>query len=557
MQSSLKKSLYLGLAALSFAGVAAVSTTASAKSAAKVTSDKVMKSDATTRNINLTGKNAIYTKPGTVKGSKVVATTTTTKNLKNDKTSQKNFRAYRMAKTNRGSYYYKVVSFDKQYRGWVYGGKTANEFNGGVSAYTTFKEGTLTDAQKSTTYKITKVGKANDGSQVTYKAPAWTQYKVGRAITDTSAYTGAKFSIDKVGTRTREGDTWVHIVNTNAADTKANGWILFSALSDANPLADNAVRVNLVGQNGESLGSFDYAKDGASKGATLGELKAGTDVNNNSVWSWTLDQTTDEPALLKQVNDTLKGTGYTTNGVLTDAQQATLAQGKFGSSVTLNFAKGNVVYTQFTPTSRSTSASSLQGDPMTAVTVADADKTTIPASALTDTVKFSSTMGTDSVSDVSLNLKSLYTGDADSKALVNQVTDAAADPTNGAANLKAANDAIAADAAVSYLAPKDLQVSDLFSGSKGADFTADQALAYLKGNKELNNLKSGVYPEFDAKGNITWKQLTYTPTSADAGTFGTNVNAVFSYDFNQAATVAKPSVSASATDDSHIANPLA
>ncbi|WP_395323505.1 S-layer protein [Levilactobacillus parabrevis] len=330
MQSSLKKSLYLGLAALSFVSVAAVSTTASAKSAAKVTSDKVLTSDATTRNINLTGTNAIYTKPGTIKGAKVVATTTTTKNLKNDKTSQKNFRAYRMAKTNRGSYYYKVVSYDKQYRGWVYGGKTANKFNGGVDSYTTFKDGTLTADQQAGAYKITNAGKTTDG--LTYKQPAWTQYKIGKTMADTTAYKNATFSIDKTGTRTREGDTWVHIVNQNTADTKADGWILASNLTNTKALNEaSQVKVVVKDLSGNTLKTFNY---------TTGVSGVGTDATANLYAGTPLDFT---PNFAKEVTNNLTGTGYAVDGKGAYNQYAKVVNGQ---TVTLYAKQGDKVPTK-------------------------------------------------------------------------------------------------------------------------------------------------------------------------------------------------------------------
>lgn len=332
MQSSLKKSLYLGLAALSFVSVAAVSTTASAKSAAKVTSDKVMTSDATTRNINLTGKNAIYSKPGTTKGAKVIATTTTAKELKDSTTSHKNFRAYRIAKTNRGSYYYKVVSYDKAYRGWVYGGKTANEFAGGTTAYTTFKEGTLTADLQAGSYKITTPGKTTAG--LTYKQPAWTQYKIGKTIADTTAYKDAKFSVDKVGTRTREGDTWVHIVNQNTADTKADGWILLSNLTNTNALNEaSQVKVVVKDLSGNTLKTFNY---------TTGVTGVGTDATT-ALYATTNGSTDFVKAFSDAVSTNLSGTGYAVDGTGAYNQYTKVVNGQ---TVTLYAKQGDKVATK-------------------------------------------------------------------------------------------------------------------------------------------------------------------------------------------------------------------
>ncbi|WP_367370624.1 S-layer protein [Levilactobacillus brevis] len=336
MQSSLKKSLYLGLAALSFASVAAVSTTASAKSAAKVTSDKVLTTDATKRNVNLTGTNAIYTKPGTVKGAKVVATTTTAKNLNKSTTSHENFRAYRVAKTNRGSIYYKVVSYNKVYRGWVYGGKSADTFAGGLTSYDTFKEGTLTADQKTGTYKLANPGKTAAG--LTYKQPAWTQYKIGKTIADTTAYKDATFSVDKVGTRTREGDTWVHVVNQNTADTKADGWILLSNLTQTNAFNEQSqVKVSIKDTDGKTLKEFNYtAPDAKGKDSDV----------TSDFYTTANNQTSFNPTFDKAVQAQVSGTGYTVAGTDTVNQSAKVLT---GSTLNLVARKGDTVSMKVQP----------------------------------------------------------------------------------------------------------------------------------------------------------------------------------------------------------------
>lgn len=333
MTSNLKKSLFVSLAALGFIAAAGTATaqSANAKSYARVTSNQKMTSAPTSRNVNFTGTNALYTKAGTLRGAKKVASTTTVRKLANSKNSQNNIRAYRVATTNRGSVYYKVVTYDGAYRGWIYGGKVQSVFGGGVTSFDTFKNqnlSSLTDTQQKATYKIASPGTANDGKTVTYKQPAWTQYKIGRAITDSSPYANNTFKIDQVGTRIREGDQWVHITDTGNANSPANGWILYSGLKQAEaPIADNAIQINLVDPNNNNkvIKSITVTRDGAKKGTNFG-------YNDNSNWTISMS---DRASLLNQIRDALNGTSYTLD-TLTTAQIAQIAQTNFGSSVNIS-----------------------------------------------------------------------------------------------------------------------------------------------------------------------------------------------------------------------------
>ncbi|MEE8824512.1 S-layer protein precursor [Lentilactobacillus sunkii] len=330
-----KKSLLLGIAALGALTVAgsANATLANAKSYAKVVSNTKLTTPSTLRNVNFTGGSALYTKAGTLKGAKKVANQSTLMSLANSNISQNNVRAYQVAKTNRGSVYYKVVTFNGQYRGWIYGGKSVSSFAGGLTNYTTFDNqflSTLTTAQQNATYKIANPGVTNDGKTVTYKEPAWTQYKVGRAITDSSPYANSQFKIDKVGTRTREKDQWVHIVDTTNANSPANGWILFSGLTPTStpvaPVADNAIRINLVDPSNNStvVKTFDYVRNGAAKGSQFGSF-----TNN----AWTIPSS-DQSAIEAKIRSELSGTNYNLSS-LSSSQVAQIAQATFGGSVNI------------------------------------------------------------------------------------------------------------------------------------------------------------------------------------------------------------------------------
>ncbi|KRK87997.1 S-layer protein [Lentilactobacillus sunkii DSM 19904] len=370
MKSSLKKSLFVGLAALGFVAVAgsANANTASAKSYAKVTSNKALTTDATTRNVNVNGSNALYTKAGTLKGAKTVATKSTLANLKDNKTGQKNWRVYRVATTNRGSVYYKIVSFDKTYRGWIYGGKSQSAFAGGIDSYNTVtapaanpdangsvnssasintanQSNGLSATQKAATYKIATTGTANDGTQVTYSYPAWTQYKKGRVITDSTPYKDATFKVTDATTRTREGDLWVKIAATDAANAKANGWIKYSALKQATPttpvtpttkVGANQIGVKFVDQNGKELKTVVWTKGttDANPWATLNKLAGNHEL--------TSPVATIQGLAYQYLTEAAGITGYNWTGITNaqnDANNAAIKGASYGQTITITLNK--------------------------------------------------------------------------------------------------------------------------------------------------------------------------------------------------------------------------
>ncbi|MGF2385626.1 S-layer family protein [Lentilactobacillus otakiensis] len=332
MNLGVKRSVLLSVAVLGFtvAGGLHNAQSVSAKSYARISTNEKLTIPVNSRNVNFTGSKALYSKVGTLKGARLVAMKSTLRGLASSTNSKNNVRAYRVAVTNRGSVYYKVVTFDGQYRGWIYGGKSTGSFGGGLTKYSTFNNqgmSVLTAAQQSATYKITTPGTTNDGKSVTYKAPSWTQYKVGRAITDSTIYANTNFKIDQVGTRTRENDQWVHIYDPSNASSPAAGWILFSGLTQSqavDQVADNAVRVNLVDASGKTVKSFDYSRANAQKGTALGISTDG---------KWSLDPT-DQTSLSTKIQGALTGTSYGLDS-LSATQVSQLAQATFGSSVNI------------------------------------------------------------------------------------------------------------------------------------------------------------------------------------------------------------------------------
>lgn len=536
MKKSLKKTLFAGVAALSFVAVAGVSSTnASAKSYAKVTSNKALTSDTTTRNVTFTGTSALYTKAGTLKGAKTVATKTTTKALANAQTGKANLRAYRVATTNRGSVYYKVVSFDKQYRGWIYGGKSASAFAGGVASYATTKDATA--PASTNTYKLSST--STTANTTLFKAPAWTQYKVGRAkdasgkvITSTDAYKNATFTVSKAVTTSREGETWYQISSSNA---NLNGaWVKASDVTQTNPQSDTSVRFTFTDPSGNVVKTLDYSKANAKSGETLGSL---TGTNGNYSWSLSTDVATD---LQSKIDATLNGTGYSYNVL---ANQSTLAQAKAGSTVTLPVTKGDVVYQTLKPyvatkddvtSTHSLTANSKSAGAFFKGSFKEGDQT----------IDISQLVITDDNGNVTSHSNSL-------PAVKTYIDGVTSDKDTALANL---NNDVKEYAANFYLAPANISTSDLFSGTKGSAFSSQDVLNYLAKHSTLNTLKSAIYPVFNADGTVKeWDQLNLNATSANSGTFGSSpVQVVYTYGDGSAV-----SDQFSATNNGSSVNPFA
>ncbi|WAD03144.1 S-layer protein (plasmid) [Levilactobacillus brevis] len=214
MRSSFAKSIYVGAAVLGLAGLSAVTTTtASAKSYATAGAYTALADKS--QNVTVTGTNAIYSKPGTVKGAKVVASKKTVAKLAASKKSSDTFYAYGTKTTNRGSVYYKIVTMDKKYRGYVYAGKTAGTFTAGIKAAETTTAATT--PARTTGYYLKDVSK-----NTLWTAPKYTDIHAKKV----SLYGVSKtdpFTVDKAATKTKEGSLYYHV--TDSKNSAISGWI--------------------------------------------------------------------------------------------------------------------------------------------------------------------------------------------------------------------------------------------------------------------------------------------------------------------------------------------
>lgn len=322
MQSSLAKSLYLGLAVLSLGAVTTVATTVQAASKAKVVSSKTLTIDATKRNVQPTGKNALYSKPGTVKGAKKVASTATMKKLASSKKSADYFRAYYQKVTNKGSVYYKIVSMDGKYRGYIYGGKKAGTFAGGIKKAATTKSA---DLPANKTVYFAKPGKSN----VTWNAPKYTQYKASKAVKSTADYANDVLTVTSAIKKTREGSLYYYV--TDATNPNVNGWIYAKAVTNTKPSTSTFndktdVKVNFNTSTGKTVATTTLTnlKDNAGKTPTATGTAVGTSATNAATNDW------GKAALV--------GTGYKYSR--SDSMNLTaLANAKTGDTISLSVAQ--------------------------------------------------------------------------------------------------------------------------------------------------------------------------------------------------------------------------
>ncbi|WP_125580917.1 hypothetical protein [Levilactobacillus cerevisiae] len=188
-------------------------------------------------NVATTGTNALYTKPGNMRGAKLVASKAKLKSFgsysksdaaayvfhnKNnrDKGSTYYFYVYGYQTTNSGSVYYKMVSQNGKYRGYIYGGKKVGKITGGIKKVQTTKKVNIPS------YFSGDVGIATPGKL--WNVVPYTAYKtklLGKMTSGESTTIPhlAKFKIDSAAERTRERDTYYHVI---AQDNSAlTGWV--------------------------------------------------------------------------------------------------------------------------------------------------------------------------------------------------------------------------------------------------------------------------------------------------------------------------------------------
>ncbi|WP_220728944.1 hypothetical protein [Apilactobacillus xinyiensis] len=223
MSKTLKKSLYLSAAALSLITISATNAKAAKKAHYATATYSGIYNDRATSNVLVNANNAIYTKPGTMPGAKLVASRDELSDLTTSSSDKNTFFVYQMAKTSRGSYYAKVVTMDKRYRGWIYAGKqdfsmNLNNIGGGLNPVTTLGNATMPDVRTGYILK----------NQRLWTAPYQTSIDAKRINLAYTNYTSNDtFTIDRAA-RNRAGWLYYHVYDAN--NPSIQGWVYYGAL---------------------------------------------------------------------------------------------------------------------------------------------------------------------------------------------------------------------------------------------------------------------------------------------------------------------------------------
>lgn len=244
--------IYISLTVIIFTALGLRSTIFTNATAATIkTKDTTLTTPGSMRNVSATGKYALYTKPGTTKGAKLIASKAklqewqTYTNVDRDyyQVNGKNklnrgsgyyLRAYCYTVTNTGAVYYKVVTMNGKYRGYLYGGKKVGKFAGGL------KPANTTQSTLIPTNFTANVGIISGGTL--WNQVPYTQYKAKRLahMTDFNSTTIphlAKFKITKAIKRTKEQDTYYQLVSTD--NYHFSGWVNSIYVDRYSSIADN------------------------------------------------------------------------------------------------------------------------------------------------------------------------------------------------------------------------------------------------------------------------------------------------------------------------------
>ncbi|TPR47819.1 hypothetical protein DY037_08075 [Apilactobacillus micheneri] len=242
MNKNLKKSLYVGIAALSLFTLSNLNVNAKGKATTKhhqtkqlqkhvqkTTNNKVtaeyspLKVSTDNAYVKSTGIVTMFNKPGKLGNAKVVASKTTMKRLAKSNSPKNIFYVYEMAKTNNGLYYAKVVTLGGKYRGWIYAGKTnfANDL-------TKIDKGTGITAKNPLQYA--KMPKHKTGYHVTDSL--WTTPNYSRINSKILDFNKKEYAKDtfKIESAVANTQGWVYYYVVDEQHPKINGWVFHSSV---------------------------------------------------------------------------------------------------------------------------------------------------------------------------------------------------------------------------------------------------------------------------------------------------------------------------------------